>query len=167
MPAHFGRHFRVTIVDFFSVSVRVSSLEVALGLVLQRVSREPAQECGTSGLWQSTAAQIEAFSRIGSDQPVFFLIFCVCAWLLLRNNVVRPVCLVARATPVSNKGRLVIASRPIIGSTSRTNNDHQLYTSAVIRAMICVRLRSWVANPPQPHCFFSFSNAFSASPRSR
>ena len=58
MPAHFGRHFYVTIVDFLSVSVRVRSLEVALGLVLQRISREPTRECGTSALWKSTAAQI-------------------------------------------------------------------------------------------------------------
>ena len=65
-------HFYVTIVDFLSVSVRVSSLEVALGLVLQRISREPARECGTSALWKSTAAQIEAFSKTESDRPVFF-----------------------------------------------------------------------------------------------
>ena len=69
--AHFGRHFRVTIVDFLSDSVLVSSLEVALGRVLQRISREPARECGTSALWQSTAAQIESFSKIESDRPVF------------------------------------------------------------------------------------------------
>ena len=162
VPAHFGRHFCVMIVDFLSVSVRVSSLEVALGLVLQRISRDPARECGTSALLKSTAAQIETFSKTESDRPVFFLIFCVCAWLLLRNNVVLPACVVARATPVSNKGRLVIASRPVIGSISRTNKDHQLYTSAVIRAVTCVRLRSWVVNPPQPHWFFSSSNAFSA-----
>ena len=67
----FGRHFRVTIVDFLSVSVRVSSLEVALDLVLQRISREPARECATSALRQSTAAQIEAFSKIGQIRPVF------------------------------------------------------------------------------------------------
>ena len=48
---------------FYSVSVRVSSLEVALGLILQRILREPARECGTSALSQSIAAQqIEAFS---------------------------------------------------------------------------------------------------------
>ena len=57
--------------DFLSVSARVSSLEVALGLVLERISREPARECGTSALWQSTAAQIEAFSKTVSDRPVF------------------------------------------------------------------------------------------------
>ena len=54
----------------------------------------------------------QKLSQIGK----FFLICCVCAWLLLTNNVVLPACLLARATPVSNKGRLVIASRPIIGS---------------------------------------------------
>ena len=42
-----------------------------MGLVLQRISREPARECGTSALWKSTAAQIEAFSKTESDQPVF------------------------------------------------------------------------------------------------
>ena len=67
-----GGIFFVTIADFLSVSVRVRSLEVALGLVLQRISREPAREYGTSALLKSTAAQVEAFSKTESDRPVFF-----------------------------------------------------------------------------------------------
>ena len=59
------------IVDFVSAIVRVGSLEVVLGFVRQRISLEPAQECGTSNLWKPTAAQIEALAKTVSDRPVF------------------------------------------------------------------------------------------------
>ena len=36
IPAHFGRHFRVTIVDFLAVSVRVGSLKVVFGFRLPK-----------------------------------------------------------------------------------------------------------------------------------
>ena len=73
VPAHFGWYFCVTIVDILSFSVRVRNLEVVLGFVRQRNSREPARKCDTSALWKSIAAQIEALVGTVSDRPVFVL----------------------------------------------------------------------------------------------
>ena len=42
MSANFGRRIRVMIVDFLSVSIRVTNVEVAFGCVREGISREPA-----------------------------------------------------------------------------------------------------------------------------
>ena len=109
MPAHFGRHFPVTIVDLLSASVRVSSLEVALGLFLQRISRDPAREFGTSATLycsqQSTAAQIEAFSKTVSDWLVFFDL------LRLRMAAVEEQC-------------CVLCAPGVVGRSGNTSQQH-------------------------------------------
>ena len=56
---------------------------------------------------------------------------------------------------------------PVIGSARRTNRLHQLKISATLPASSRHRFRSCVVKPPQPHWFFSSSNEFSQSPRSR
>src|SRR6476646_3764231 len=56
---------------------------------------------------------------------------------------------------------------PVIGSARRTNRLHQLKVSATLPASSRHRFRSCVVKPPQPHWFFSSSNEFSQSPRSR